>query len=203
MTPATSTGTRAAATRAAILAAATDEFAAFGLRRASMEGVARRAGIARATLYLHWRSKDDLFRDLVTALHETHLQEMAEALERPGTVQARLVAAFDARFGRWVELTAQSAHAAELYDLHGRLCGDIARDSQARSEKLLARMLRAAQSRGEIDLGRSGLSAPRAAAALFDCAHGAKGEDPSTATPAEFRVRLERMVALVCAGLCT
>lgn len=192
---------RAAATRAAVMAAATEEFAAFGFRRASMEGIARRAEIARATLYLHWRGKEDVFRDLVTHLHDAHVRDMEAALAGSGSIETRLLDALDARFGRWVELTARSPHAAELYDLHGRLCGDIARASQARSEKLLARLLREAATAGEIDLGRSGLSAPRAAAALFDCAHGAKGEDPSLATPPEFRARLERIVRLVVSGL--
>ncbi len=193
---------RSAATRAALLEAALHEFSAFGLRRASVEDVARRAGVSRQTLYSHWRSKDDLFRSLVETIHAEQAVAMEEALDAPAAdVEARMIAVLEARFLRFVELTAVSPHAAELYDLHGRLCGDVARASQERSERLLARMLRDAQKRGEIDLARSGLSAPRAARVLFDCAHGAKGEDPSLATPAEFRERLARVVRLLVTGL--
>lgn len=192
---------RSLSTREALLAAATEEFAAFGVRRTSMEGVARRAGVSRATLYAHWRSRDDLFRGLVTVLHDEHEAEMAAVLDRDAPFEERLLAMLEARFLRFVELTSATPHAAELYDQHGRLCGDIARDSQARSEKLLARLVRQAAAAGELDLSRCGLSPARVAGVLFDCAHGAKGEDASRAVPAEFRERLRRSVAVLVHGL--
>ena len=192
---------RSRATREALLDAALEEFAAFGVRRASMEGVARRAGVSRATLYTHWRNRDDLFRGLVATLHAEHEAEMEVALASDAPFEDRLLAMLEARFVRFVALTAASPHAAELYDGHGRLCGDIARASQERSEKLLAKLLRQAANAGEVDLARCGLSAARVAGVLFDCAHGAKGEDASRATPEEFRERLRRTVRVVVAGL--
>lgn len=196
---------RAAATSAALLEAAIEEFASFGFRRASMEGVARRAGVSRATLYTHWGSKEELFRALVSQLHEEHLSAMSEALNAArngeGSFRDRLYTALHARFARFVELTSGSPHAAELYDLHGRICGEIARDSQARAESLLACLLRDAVRHGEVDLSRSGLTPARAAARLFECAHVAKGEDPSTATPESFARALREVVALVAAGI--
>ena len=73
--------TRGQATRALLLEAALAEFSAFGFRRSSMEGVAMRAGVSRATLYLHWKSKAELFRGIVEQLHEDHLEAMEEVLE--------------------------------------------------------------------------------------------------------------------------
>lgn len=196
------TPSRAAATQAALLDAALHEFSAFGFRRSSMESVARRAGVSRATLYVHWGSKEELFRGLVQALHDEHVAAMEAVLaDERGSLQDRIEAILQARFLRFVELTSESPHAAELYDLHGRLCGDVARASQERSERILARLLREAAAAGEVDLQRVGLSAPRVAAVLFDCAHGAKGEDPSTATPAAFRERLGRIVRVLVVGL--
>jgi len=198
------TTTRTATTRAALLEGALHEFSAFGYRRSSMESVARRAGVSRATLYLHWSGKEELFRALVEQLHEEHVAEMEAVLDAGDLAfEDRLLAILEARFLRFVELTAASPHAAEIYDLHGRLCGDVARASQERSERILTRMLREAAARGEADLDRAGLSAARVAAVLFDCAHGAKGEDPSTATPQEFRARLRRTVRVLVAGLGT
>lgn len=196
------TSARTAATRDSLLGAAVGEFSLHGFRRASMEGVARGAGVSRATLYLHFGSKEELFRALVERLHDEHVEAMRAAAEaEAGDFEGRVVAVLEARFGRWVELTAASPHAAELYDLHGRLCGDVARASQARSEKILAAMLRAGARRGEIDLERVGLSAARTAGVLFDAAHGAKGEDPAVMTPAEFRERLGRIVRVLVRGL--
>ena len=36
---------------------------------------------------------------------------------------------------------------------------------------------------------------------LTDCAHGAKGEDPATATPADFTTRLANSVRVIIAGV--
>ncbi len=194
--------TRGQATSALVLEAALAEFSAFGYRRSSMEGVARRAGVSRATLYLHWKGKQELFRGIVEQLHEDHLAAMQEVLEQEhGDLESALIAILQARFLRFVELTSGSPHAAELYDLHGRMCGDIARASQERSEQLLARLVRQAVSSGQADISQSGLTPARIASALFDCAHGAKGEDPSLATPEMFRERLARIVRLLVVGL--
>lgn len=193
---------RARATRELLMDAALAEFSAFGYRRSSMEGVARRAGVSRGTLYLHWKSKEDLFRGIVEVLHEDHLAAMQDVLEQEQPeLEPALLAMLEARFLRFVELTSGSTHAAELYDLHGRMCGDIARASQERSEQLLALLVGRAVSSGEADLSRSGLTPAQVAAALFDCAHGAKGEDPSLATPEIFRERLGRIVRLIVGGL--
>ena len=198
----TRTSARVEATRALLLEGALAEFSAFGFRRSSMEGVALRAGVSRGTLYLHWKSKADLFRGIVQALHEEHLAAMEAVLEdEHDSLEESLTAILEARFLRFVRLTSESTHAAELYDLHSRMCGDIARASQERSEQLLARFLRKAVADGRADLGRSGMTPAKAASVLFDCAHGAKGEDPSLATPALFRERLARIVRLLVIGL--
>lgn len=189
-------------TAAAILQAALEEFAAFGYRRASVEGIARRAGLARATVYLHWRTKDDLFRALVTRLHDEHLAAMAAAAEEPGLeLQARLVRVLEARNGRFVQLTSASPNAAELYDRHGRLCGDIAAAAADRSRGLLTGLVQRAADAGEVDLDRSGLSAAEVAEGLELCAHAAKGEDPAVATPASFAAALRLLVRLTLHGL--
>ena len=56
---------RSAARRAAILAAALDEFSARGFVATRLEDVARRAGIAKGTIYLYFRDKETLFAELI------------------------------------------------------------------------------------------------------------------------------------------
>jgi AcrR family transcriptional regulator len=56
---------KSAATRDAILAAALDEFAARGFAAARLDDVARRAGVAKGTIYVHFRDKVTLFEELV------------------------------------------------------------------------------------------------------------------------------------------
>ena len=60
--------TRSAARREAILAAALDEFAASGFEAARLDDVAKRAGIAKGTIYLYFRDKESLFQELVRTM---------------------------------------------------------------------------------------------------------------------------------------
>ncbi len=54
--------------REAILAAALDEFSARGFAAARLDDVARRAGVAKGTIYLYFRDKEALFQDLVRSV---------------------------------------------------------------------------------------------------------------------------------------
>ncbi len=58
---------KAAQRREAILAAALEEFSASGFAATRLEDVARRAGVAKGTIYLHFRDKEALFQELVRA----------------------------------------------------------------------------------------------------------------------------------------
>src|SRR4051812_37338833 len=55
--------TASAARREAILAAALDEFSARGFAAARLDDVARRAGVAKGTIYVHFRDKETLFEE--------------------------------------------------------------------------------------------------------------------------------------------
>jgi AcrR family transcriptional regulator len=55
------------ARRAAILSAALDEFGARGFAAARLDDVAKRAGVAKGTIYLHFRDKEALFQEIVRA----------------------------------------------------------------------------------------------------------------------------------------
>ncbi|MGQ0699637.1 MAG: TetR/AcrR family transcriptional regulator [Panacagrimonas sp.] len=60
-TPGRPSRAEAEALRASILNAALDVFIAHGFEAASMEGIAREAGVAKITLYRHFETKEDLF----------------------------------------------------------------------------------------------------------------------------------------------
>jgi AcrR family transcriptional regulator len=62
---------------AAILAAALAEFAARGFAATRLDDVARRAGIAKGTIYLYFRDKEALFQELV----RTMLSPLVGAIE--------------------------------------------------------------------------------------------------------------------------
>ena len=189
-------------TSEAIGMAALAEFTAFGYRRTSIESIARRAAVSRATVYAHWSSKEELFRALVSRLHLAHVAAMQAVADDPDlNIEDRITKLLRAQFLQFVELTSSSPYAAELYDRHGALCGDIAREAQQKAEKILATALKRAVKAGEIDLTASALSVTQFAQVLADCAHGAKGEDPAGATPADFTKRLGNSVRAIITGV--
>lgn len=73
---------RAAERREAILSAALEEFAAAGFAATRLDDVARRAGVAKGTIYLYFRDKESLFQELV----RTMLSPIVGAIE---TTQVR------------------------------------------------------------------------------------------------------------------
>jgi AcrR family transcriptional regulator len=59
---------RSAERREAILAAALDEFSSQGFAAARLDDVARRANVAKGTIYLHFRDKEALFQELIRSV---------------------------------------------------------------------------------------------------------------------------------------
>ena len=67
--PASNRAMRAAERRQAIVEAALDEFIARGYAATRLDDVAKRAGVAKGTIYLHFTDKEALFQELIrTAL---------------------------------------------------------------------------------------------------------------------------------------
>lgn len=75
---------RSATRRDAILAAALEEFSARGYEAARLDDVARRAGIAKGTIYLYFNDKETLFQELV----RSQLSPVVGALEHVAHVEA-------------------------------------------------------------------------------------------------------------------
>lgn len=192
---------RGEAARRAVLESALTLFAVNGYRRTSIEDLARHAGVSRPTVYAHFESKEDVFRSLVRGLQDEHVEAMQVALAGGGSVSDRLYAALVARFSRFVELTSTSPFARELLDEGSRICGDINRDAQARTLRLLRGLLEEGIARKELDLERSGLGVGAAAVVIYNCAEGAK-EDGAIKLPA-YRRRLRQVVAALLGGLAT
>jgi AcrR family transcriptional regulator len=59
---------RSAERRDAILSAALDEFSTRGFEAARLDDVARRAGVAKGTIYLYFRDKESLFQELIRSM---------------------------------------------------------------------------------------------------------------------------------------
>jgi AcrR family transcriptional regulator len=79
------------ATRNKILSAAEAQFRRFGPKKTSMEEIAEKAGLSRATLYLHFSSKPELYKTLLRRVTENFIQEteMLISDSRPAPVKFR------------------------------------------------------------------------------------------------------------------
>src|SRR5690242_20824181 len=69
---------RAAERRQAIIEAAMEEFISRGFAATRLDDVAKRAGVAKGTIYLHFKDKESMFEELIrTAIRsEEHTSEL-------------------------------------------------------------------------------------------------------------------------------
>jgi AcrR family transcriptional regulator len=78
-----------------LLAAAEDLFYAEGVQSVGIDRVIEHAGVAKASLYRAFRSKEELVAAYLEARHRTILAELNEAVAREREPRARLLAVFD------------------------------------------------------------------------------------------------------------
>src|SRR3977135_4332725 len=86
---------RSASARARLLASASELFYAEGVQSVGIERVIEHAGVAKATLYSAFGSKEGLVRAYLRARHAAIQEEMARELEaRYRTPKERLIGVF-------------------------------------------------------------------------------------------------------------
>lgn len=84
-----------------VAAAALEEFAEHGIRRTSMEDIARRAGVSRMTVFRRFASKQRLVEIVIAREVNRGMQELDLLWEGAETLEDRLVAGFEFA-GRYV-----------------------------------------------------------------------------------------------------
>ena len=144
---------KAASRRDAILAAALDEFTAKGFAATRLDDVARRAKVAKGTIYLHFRDKEALFQEIVRAV----VSPLIGALEALPPADQPLRATVD----RLVEVFIHEIYGTRRKDVirlmisEGRRFPTIAefyfREVVERGLKAIRAIMRRARERGEID----------------------------------------------------
>ena len=186
------------AKRAAILDAALKLFSQYGYRRTSIDDIAREVEIAKGTVYLSFKSKEEIFRALCERLIERADSAVKLARATAGPVDVRLVAVLEAKFGFFFETVYRSAHAAELMDSKNRLSADLFALSGRRYMKVLREMIEEATSAGELEPARMELDADDLAQMLVAAAHGIESAATSRA---QYHRRLKEIVRVIVAGL--
>lgn len=146
---------RSADRRDAILAAALDEFASRGFEAARLDDVARRAGVAKGTIYLYFRDKESLFQELVRAM----LTPLVGTIEAMGQADLPLPALAD----RIADLFVREVYETRRKDVvrlmisEGRRFPKLAefyyREVLSRIIAAVRSLLRRAAARGEVPEG--------------------------------------------------
>ena len=88
--PPSSRAARAAERRQAIIDAALDEFIARGFAATRLDDVAKRAGVAKGTIYLHFKDKEALFQELIRTALVPLIDRLASPPAAGGSVRAAL-----------------------------------------------------------------------------------------------------------------
>ncbi len=81
---------KAADKKTEILRAARELFGQFGLKKASVDDVARAASVSKATIYKYFSSKEDIFAAVVGAEAEEMLAAIRAAVEEERTLEGKL-----------------------------------------------------------------------------------------------------------------
>lgn len=181
-----------------LIAVALDMFTRYGVRRTSIEDIAGEAEIAKGSVYLEFRAKDDLFRAACAHLVEDVLAGATAAAARAGSLDDRLTEVLLAKFWRFYDLVHSRPHARELIAAKDAVAADVFRAADDRYADLVTDVLAAAVKRREWRPRRP--HTPRdIAAVLLHTAHGA-AYGPGPLTAAAFRQRLRLAVSLILAG---
>ena len=190
--------------RERLLAAADELFYEGGIHTVGIERVIERAGVAKASLYDCFGSKDELIRAYLQARHEARKARIAATLARHSEPRQRLLGVFDAlgelfatpsyrgcpfmRAG--AESVTGSIVKAACEDARGwmrELFVDLARDAGAADPARLGRELMlvydGAAVSAVLDGPDAAAAARRAAALLLDAATARKADKTPRTTP--------------------
>lgn len=172
-------------------------FTRYGYRRTAMDDIAREAGVAKATLYLHFAGKDDVFRAMVARCRAVMDERCVAAEQMDGPVASRIAALLDANFGTALEWFGDASHMGELKALFAD--APPPETSETSFRERIRRLLAGAVAAKELDLTASGLTVDAVARILVNAASGAK--HARSHAPEKFRADLADITALTVAAL--
>ncbi|SUA79861.1 transcriptional regulator BetI [Nocardia otitidiscaviarum] len=112
----------------------------YGVKRTTVDDIARTMGVSRSAVYQYVRGKDDAVRQLAQRLHARALTRAQVAAESDAAAAQRIRGVLAAKLDLVLRLIEDSPHATELIDEKARLFGDICVDYTAELRALLVRL---------------------------------------------------------------
>ncbi|MGW6546208.1 TetR/AcrR family transcriptional regulator [Streptomyces massasporeus] len=173
-----------------ILDAAYQCFTRHGVKRTTMDDIARAAGMSRPAVYQYVRNKEDAFRRLAARLLGDALAEARRAVDAQGDLRTRLTAVLEVKLGLALRLWRDSpAHAAELLGVDTRISAEQVETYNSAMRDLIATAVTA---------DRPDADAVEVAELLLAFTRGLEADLSDADAPAR---RLRHGVALLVAGL--
>jgi AcrR family transcriptional regulator len=103
--PAANRAERAAERRGAIIEAAMEEFISRGFAATRLDDIAKRAGVAKGTIYLHFKDKESMFEELIRTAIVPLVVRLSAAPPRPDASVRDMIEAFAKTFIEQVATT--------------------------------------------------------------------------------------------------
>lgn len=124
--------------KGAILTAAEPIFVRYGYRKTSMDDVAKAADVSRQGLYVHFASKEDLFREMIVQSLGLHLHKVRAILsDEARPIGEQLLAALDEWYGNRDRLGSDS----DLIQTSMQIAGGIIRDHYGQLQTEIGRAI--------------------------------------------------------------
>jgi TetR/AcrR family fatty acid metabolism transcriptional regulator len=133
---------------AEILDAALGRFLRYGLKKTTMQEVARDAGVAVGTLYLYFEDKDALVVGCADRFAERHSASVRALLGEKRPADQRLRRYVTERQREWLEVGVKAPHAAELAEAVLRLKPERTLDYAREFESTVRSLLREGATEG-------------------------------------------------------
>ncbi len=174
-------------------------FARYGYKRSSMDDIAKEAGLAKATLYLHFKGKDDVFRAMLDLLGRRVEARCREVVTRPGSFPERLAALLQAHHGLAYASFGTGEHLVELKAVMNTIATRELQAFERIFSSFARELLTQAERDGEINLSRLPASADDWIASLLFASAGAKLGTPPSA--ADYARRLDAIASVFATAL--
>ncbi|GGE31755.1 hypothetical protein GCM10011360_19610 [Primorskyibacter flagellatus] len=158
--------------QARILNAALGVFAAYGLKRSSMEDIAAAAGMSRAALYQHFRNKEDILSTGVRIFFAKAVEDLATALSSGATLEEAIRLGCFSTAGDMARFLLDSPHGEEMLQIKTGEIAALVAEGDARMHGVWTEWLRREAAAGRVRLPEGGAAA--AATAIIAGQYGQK-----------------------------
>ena len=179
-----------------------------GVRKTTMDDIAKAAGMSRPAVYQYVRNKEDVFRRLAGRIFDAGLERARAAAADGGTLAQRLDRILAVRLAMTQRLFRDSPHASELIGAGARISADLDRAFMGDLADLLTATI--TEAAAQADLSLRDTDAREITELVLALTRGLEVDlsgsaaligSASVADPDRPRERLRDGVALIVAGL--